>query len=544
MHTSSHVTNVETLLPEGEFIYSRTDLKSIIVEANEAFCKISAYSPAEMIGQPHNIVRHPDMPPEAFADMWADLKAGRPWRGLVKNRRSDGGHYWVVANASPVRENGQVVGYQSVRSRPERDEVAAAETAYKRIRSGDRSIRVKNGRVVPGRSSIWARFNSMPVQLFGVGALLTLLSLTVIAGYFGAIPFQAEFALGLGVVSLLWGGFFLLFSLPRLKTDLDSLRSYLGQLLVTGDLRKRFEVSRGDIVGDIGRDTDRFVSSVQATVQGMGDTAVQVAKVSSEVAAGVGNVRNSARVQSDATSSAAAGIEQITVSIGEVAEHALATHSSASLASEVSLRGGSLSGKASVTILALAETVKDAAVQVEFLGKQSAEISRITGVIREIADQTNLLALNAAIEAARAGEQGRGFAVVADEVRKLAERTGNATMEISTMVGTIQTETQKAVSGMRQGATQVESCVLLVQDAQGALGEINTQMGKTLEMVQDISHSSTEQRNAMTEMAQSVERVASMTDQNMVVVEQTLGAVQNLDRSVGRMRKAVGQFVV
>jgi len=120
-----------------------------------------------MVGQPHNIVRHPDMPPEAYADMWDDLKAGRPWQGLVKNRRSDGGFYWVVANASPVRENGQIVGYQSVRTRPSREQVAAAEAAYKRLRSGDRSIRIEHGRVIPARLSVWARFNDVRVQTLG-----------------------------------------------------------------------------------------------------------------------------------------------------------------------------------------------------------------------------------------------------------------------------------------------------------------------------------------------------------------------------------------
>lgn len=138
MKTNLPITNVETLLPEGEFIfYSSTDLKGVIVEANEAFAKISNFTREEMIGQSHNMVRHPDIPPEAFADMWRDLKRRRPWRGVVKNRRKDGGFYWVVASVSSVRENGQVVGYQSACSRPSREEIAAAEGAYKRIKDGE-----------------------------------------------------------------------------------------------------------------------------------------------------------------------------------------------------------------------------------------------------------------------------------------------------------------------------------------------------------------------------------------------------------------------
>ena len=145
MRKNLPVTNVETLLPDDEFIYSRTDLKGVIVEANEAFAKISGFEREDMIGKPHNIVRHPDMPEAAYADLWADLKAGRPWRGIVKNRRKDGGYYWVEANVSPVREGSRVVGFQSVRSRPAREEVAAAENAYRRINDGDSRLVIRHG---------------------------------------------------------------------------------------------------------------------------------------------------------------------------------------------------------------------------------------------------------------------------------------------------------------------------------------------------------------------------------------------------------------
>ena len=544
MQTSNAVTDIETLLPEGQFIYSRTDLKSLIVEANDAFADISAYRREDMLGQPHSMVRHPDMPAEAFADMWRDLKAGRPWRGLVKNRRSDGGFYWVVANASPVREQGRIVGYQSVRSRPSREEVAAAEAAYRRIRQGDRSIRIEHGRIVPARCSLATRFGSAQVQLVGSACLLMLLAAASVVQFFAGSPLLSAAMLGAGVLGLAWGLNFLFRFVKRLDADAASLRAYLEHLLTTGDLRQRFAIAGQDRLADIGCAIDRFVSSVQATVQGMGDTALQSSDASGEVAAGVGTLDEATRVQCDATSTAAAGIEQITVSIGEVAERAADTRSAADTASEVSERGAELSARASEKILVLAETVSQASAQVELLGSQSEEISRITGVIRDIADQTNLLALNAAIEAARAGEQGRGFAVVADEVRKLAERTGKATQEISGMVVAIQDRTQVAVGGMREGAGLVSDGVLLVREVQEALQEIKGQMGRTLCMVNDISHSSAEQRNAMVTMAQSVERVSSMTDQNMAVVTQTHVAVGDLNRAVIRTRASIGQFQV
>jgi aerotaxis receptor len=544
MRNNQPVTSIETLLPEGQFIYSRTDLRGIITEANEAFANISAYQREEMVGQPHNMVRHPDMPSEAFEDMWRDLKAGRPWRGIVKNRRSDGGYYWVVANASPVRESGNIIGYQSVRSRPSRQEVDAAQAAYRRLQQGDKSIRIEHGRVVPARTSPLTVLAASSTQMIGLGVLALLLGLGTLLGGFFSVPGLPAIMQGLAVLSTLWAAYFLLVFAPGLNRDLSAFGAYLEHLLTSGDLKQRFELTRRDRCGSIVDQVDRFVSSVQATVQGMGDAALQVQQVCRTVVSGVDSVTAAAQIQSDATASAAAGIEEITVSIGEVAAHAQSTHSAAQSASEMSSRGAGLSEKASATILSLSETVKTSAAQVEYLGTQSAEISRITGVIREIADQTNLLALNAAIEAARAGEQGRGFAVVADEVRKLAERTSKATQEISEMVSSIQNETQVAVSGMRSGAELVNNGVQLVQEAQQALQEINRQMDTTLNMVNDISNSSAEQQVAMTQMAQSVERVASMTDQNLAVIGQTHDSVGSLNEVVDRMQKATTQYRV
>ncbi|WP_374509477.1 methyl-accepting chemotaxis protein [Niveibacterium sp.] len=544
MRSNLPITQVETILPDGVFIYSRTDLKGRITEANRAFAEISGYEPEAMLGEPHNLIRHPDMPPAAFADMWQNLKAGRPWKGVVKNRRSDGGFYWVVANVSPVREQGQIVGYQSVRTRPSKAQIAAAETAYRRLREGDRSIYVKDGRVRRKHGRLRAGLLAHETRVAGFVVLALLMSLLAVAGALlpeAALTGATLVAAGLTVLA----GLYLLGAhLPHTRRRLDSIQSFLEAALSTGELTASLSPECDDRIGRITAQLDTLLSATRATLQIVQDATREVGESTHQLRGSVERLHGAAAEQSAITSSAASGVEEMTVSISEVALHATDTHAVAQNAGTAAEQGVAVSLQAGETIQGLADAISNSTETVGQLGRRMTEVGRVAGVIKEIAEQTNLLALNAAIEAARAGEQGRGFAVVADEVRKLAERTAAATQEIDAMITRIHAEADEAVSGMQHSVEQVSASVALVDDAERALARINAEMSATLRRVGEISLSSQEQASAMSAIAQSVENVARLTEENLNVAHATQRCSHALHQNVERMRKAVAQYNV
>ncbi len=540
------VTNVETPVPEGVFIFSQTDLKGRITEANAAFAEISGYRAEEMVGKPHNLVRHPDMPREAFADMWKSLQAGRPWQAVVKNRRSDGGFYWVVANASPVRENGRIVGYQSIRFKPSREQIQAASEAYRRIREGDRSLKIEDGRAMSVRAAWVKRLASSGAQLTaglmlaGIAAMAGLLTLGS-RGHSAALIHTTQAMLGLSLAMALLG---LVRSLPQIQHDLREVEAHIDGVLASGDLTRRCSVVGDDRMGAIGRKLSLLTSWVQAAILSVSDAVGNVQSGTEEVYRGVLEIDEAANAQKAASSSVAAAAAELELTVREVSEHLRSTEGTVSQSGEKATEGAGVSERASEQIHALAAAIKGATAEVEALGTSSAEVGQIAGVIREIADQTNLLALNASIEAARAGQAGRGFAVVATEVRNLADRTMKATANIDALIVKIKADSERAIKGMRTGEAQVDESVTKVQEAKEALVGINSLMGDAVRRVTEIANSSSQQTEAMNEISRNITQVAAMTEQNEAVVRRTTELMKVLNPMVGRVQKAVMQYHV
>ena len=546
MAANVHVTNIETRVPEGVFIYSQTDLRGIIVEANEAFAQLSGYRVEEMLGKPHNLVRHPDMPREAFADMWKSLKAGRPWQGAVKNRRKDGGFYWVLATVSPVREEGRIVGYQSLRSCPSKELVRTAGQAYEKILTGSGSLRIVEGRVVPVRSALFEHWARPDVQ---VGFAMTLALAAAAIGFMlnlwgGNSLFLRLAALAILALSGLSAVFILLRTLPRLRRDLNEMEEYLDGVLSTGDMTRTWNLARQANSGNIARKLGLLVSWVQSTFQCVRDAVVPVQEGTEKVQIAINEIDQAAKSQNMATASVAAASTELDLTIREVAEHLHMTEMAVTQTGERAVGGAQVSQRATDRIQSLAATIKKAAVEVEALGTSSAEVGVIAAVIREIADQTNLLALNASIEAARAGEAGRGFAVVANEVRSLADRTMKATAKIDALIDTIKADGERAITGMRTGGAQVTDGVALVQEAQNALQGINDLMADAVHKVSEIATASSQQTEAMNEISTNISHVAAMSEENVAVVRSTTELIVAMTPLVDRVRKAVAQYTV
>ena len=288
------------------------------------------------------------------------------------------------------------------------------------------------------------------------------------------------------------------------------------------------------------------ISAMQDTLRTMIRTIVgnaeQVADAADRLFNASEEVADKARRQSDAASSMAASVEEMAVSIDQVKENASEAHGISQEAGSISEEGAAVIHNAANEMRKISEAVQSSTAIVEDLGRQSDQITSIVNTIREIADQTNLLALNAAIEAARAGEQGRGFAVVADEVRKLAERTSLSTTEIAGMVTRIQGGARSAVSSMQSGVTQVSNGVELANRAGDSIERIRDGAQRVTQVVNGISDSISEQSMASNEIAHQLETIAQMSEESALAVRHTADAARELHSLSASLHKAVAEF--
>jgi aerotaxis receptor len=512
---NGHVTQNEYLVPEGATLVSTTDLDSRITYVNPSFIEVSGFQREELLGQPHNLIRHPDMPAEAFRDMWQTLRGGQPWSAMVKNRRKNGDHYWVVANVTPVLADGRVNGYMSVRTRATREQVAQAERLYATMReevaAGRREHVLHRGRV--RRLTLGGRLRTA-VQ-WGLGGRLGGVSVALAlacAGLGAALPAGAGMPAALAAalaLALLAGAW-------QRRQAVQPLAEVVGTAnrMAAGDLRASLAAGRDDELGEIRRGLTQLNVNLQAVV---GDVRTQVEGIhhaSQEISQGSLDLSQRTESQASNLQQTAAALEQITGTIRSNAAAAEQAHQLAERATAAAEAGG--------------RTAQEAVARMEGIRRASSRIGEIIGVIEGISFQTNLLALNAAVEAARAGEHGRGFAVVASEVRALAGRTRGAAGEIRQLID--------------DAVQEVEGGSRLVGDTGRTAGETVGAMRELGALVAGISHASGEQATGIAQVNTAVGQLDSLTQQNAAMVEQLSAAAGALNAQAAVVAEAVRIF--
>lgn len=525
MRVNLPVSNTEYPIDDDTLILSTTDTKGRITYVNPTFIEVSGFSEGELIGKAHNIVRHPDMPPDAFADLWKTLQAGKPWTGLVKNRRKNGDFYWVLGNATPLVENGTIVGYLSIRTKPSRELIEKAEPIYRQILEGRaKNIKIENGSIV--RTDLVGKIASLLQMTVGKRIALSLslptllLTSAAIAGWWSLTQetgagwssnFIAVTALA-GILSMCLSGFVIW------RNTLSPLNKAIeiANTLASGDLRSKFTNEYSDEFGKLIKALVQMSINLRATVLDVRNSAEEVRQASSEIASGNLDLSQRTEEQASSLEETASSMEELTSTVRLNADNARQADLLSNSASAVAGKGGQM--------------MKDVVDTMSSISDSSNKIANIISVIDGIAFQTNILALNAAVEAARAGEQGRGFAVVATEVRNLAQRSAAAAREIKTLI-------EDSVGKVQDGAK-------LVEEAGRTMDEIVTSVKHVAEIMSEITAASQEQSTGIEQVNQAVIQMDDVTQQNAALVEEAAASAESLEHQAKDLAGAISIFKV
>lgn len=551
MRLNEPITSREIDFDEDDVLVSRTDPDGRIVFCNKAFTRISGFTTEELLGAPHNIVRHPHMPPAAFADLWATIQAGRPWDGLVKNRAKSGDHYWVRANVTPVRDGDAVTGYISIRSRPTAAEKAQAEATYAAMREGrpsgyglrDGELRRSGwrARLVEWRDAVGLRMAAtivlMVLALGGVGGVAlegmldsnAVLRDVIVAGAAPAdrlaetqadFRFHALLAAILALAATLLAGILTALTFTGLRRQISALEHQFeaidaNDLAARADPPKAREFRRVTALLRMLRarmafneaeraETDRTAAAERRAVIG-----TLAEKVESESVAAVAAVAG----RTDAIAEQAEAMASIATALsGRAGGMALASTDARDAVEAVAAASEELAASIREITTQAARTgeitrraVAGGETAAETIGRLSETVGRIGEVvhlIRAVAGQTNLLALNATIEAARAGDAGKGFAVVAGEVKGLAGQTAHSTEEIGRHIAEVQASTEAVVAA-------VSGIGAMITDIAEAAGGIAAAMEEQATVTQEIARNVAQSGIAVRRMSDEADAVST-----------------------------------
>ncbi|MCV9877578.1 methyl-accepting chemotaxis protein [Brenneria izbisi] len=515
MRKNYPVSDIQYLLDEKAKLMSVTTTDSHITYANNDFIHASGYTFDELLCQPHNIVRHPDMPPDAFADMWTTLNAGRIWTGMVKNRRKNGDYYWVKASTTPLMKEGKVTGYMSVRTQVSQQEIQQAATLYHKINENKlKHQRLYQGLLIyKGPLKFLSLFKIIPVRwrirsyiyffiLFTLSILLTLFpwSLPVLM-----------FALAISGGALITGELLVMHLAKPLEKILHQAVNS-----ASGQADNNFQLDRVDEVGMLLRAVNQSGMNFRTFVDDVNSKLAELNCACREIAAGNHTLSQRCDDTAQSLQNTASSMEQLTATIKSNAS-----------ASQLATR---CAEDANVAVEAGDCAVNQVTDTMVAMTRSSKEITDIINVLNNLSFQTNILALNAAVEAAHAGEQGKSFAVVASEVRILAQRSAQAAKDIATIIETT--------------IDNINTSDKLVNHTSESMNNILTQVQQVTQLVNQISLATHEQSQGLGQINDAVNNIDELTRQNTILASHSSAAISSLEQQINTMSEAVSVFSI
>ncbi|MGB0664166.1 MAG: methyl-accepting chemotaxis protein [Pontibacterium sp.] len=508
----------EYIFSDTARLISTTDTRGVITYANPAFCEVAGFTHAELVGRPHNVVRHPDMPKAAFADMWKHLKADKPWMGIVKNRCKNGDFYWVQAYVIPVYDvAGTKVGYQSVRTKPTREQVARAEKIYSKI-----DLKQAEG--------LKFQYLGPKHTLAAIGSAVGIAAMQ--------LPFIPS---GIGIAGSLC------FAAAGLGTTLYLLQKIkrinpLTEGIYDSPLALHVMTHSMDETGRVALSLKVLRAKLRTLLGRVEDTISTLYNVMDATEDAVKQTQNGIQKQNQDTEALASATTEMAATADEIARNTAACADAASSAVDKAEKGKDKITALISAVEQLSQAVMNASQVSGQLESQTSAIGEVVGSISDIAEQTNLLALNAAIEAARAGEQGRGFAVVADEVRNLSLRTQQATQGITETIEQIQHLVSATAHTLEESKERAEQGIDQAGEASEAFDTVNQSISEILGLTTQIASAAEEQSLTCNEVSRSTESIKVESETNLDAAQKTLAATKELEALIGQLQSSTKSF--